>query len=109
MNTAAVFCRKPLSIHYGNPMRYSLAVLVLAILPLTLAQTTQPGATQPMSKPATHVLSINGTRFLLDKQPFPYQGVSFFNALYNESFNKDHKSRADWLAKFKHTGINVFR
>jgi hypothetical protein len=59
--------------------------------------------------PSTHTLSIEGTRFLLDGKRFPYQGLSFFNALYNPAFNASPQSRASWLAKFKSYQINVFR
>jgi hypothetical protein len=57
----------------------------------------------------THVLSIGGTRFLLDGKPFAYQGVSFFNALYNAEFNRSPESRAHWLTVFKRYAINVIR
>jgi hypothetical protein len=60
-------------------------------------------------QPPTRVLSIQDTRFFLDEKPFPYQGVSFFNALFNAEFNRDDNTRAAWLAKFNRYGINVFR
>jgi hypothetical protein len=57
----------------------------------------------------SHAISISGTRFLLDGRPFPYTGVSFFNAIYNPAFNKDSAARKEWLAKFQSYGINVLR
>ncbi len=56
-----------------------------------------------------HELGIVGTRFLLDGKPFPYTGISFFNAIYNSEFNKSSADRAAWLKKFQKYGINVLR
>ena len=38
-------------------------------------------------------LAVSGTRFQLDGQPFPYTGVSFFNAIYNTNFNASSEVR----------------
>ena len=46
-------------------------------------------------------LSVSGTRFLLSGRPFPYTGVSFFNAIYNTSFNASTEARLAWLKKFQ--------
>lgn len=46
---------------------------------------------------------------MLNEQPFPYTGVSFFNAIYNPTFNKSSEERCRWLEKFKSHGINVLR
>ncbi len=54
-------------------------------------------------------LTISGTRFFLDGRPFPFTGVSFFNAIYNPAFNKSSEDRRAWLAKFSAHGINVLR
>lgn len=54
-------------------------------------------------------LTISGTRFRLDGHPFPYTGVSFFNALYNTNFNASSQARVAWLKKFQSYGINVLR
>jgi hypothetical protein len=54
-------------------------------------------------------LTITGTRFYLDKKPFHYTGISFFNAIYNPEFNKSSEERTRWLQKFKRYGINVLR
>lgn len=56
-----------------------------------------------------HELSVSGTRFLLDGQPFPYTGISFFNAIYNPAFNRTAEARRQWIEKFKKYGINVLR
>jgi len=54
-------------------------------------------------------LTISGTRFNLDGKPFPYTGVSFFNAIYNPTFNKSSGARREWLGKFRDHGINLLR
>jgi hypothetical protein len=54
-------------------------------------------------------LTVSGTRFRLDGKPFPYTGVSFFNAIYNEAFNRSSEDRRRWLQKFQKYGINVIR
>lgn len=56
-----------------------------------------------------HELTIQGTGFLLNGKPFPFTGISFFNAIYNPTFNKDSEERKKWLAKFQRYGINVIR
>ena len=52
---------------------------------------------------------ISGTHFLLDDKSFPYTGVSFFNAIFNPTFNKSSEDRRKWLGKFRDHGINVLR
>jgi hypothetical protein len=54
-------------------------------------------------------LAISGTRFHLDGKPFPYTGVSFFNAIYNTNFNANSEARIAWLKKFQGYRINVLR
>ncbi|HEU5077603.1 MAG TPA: cellulase family glycosylhydrolase [Opitutaceae bacterium] len=56
-----------------------------------------------------HVLGVDGTRFVMDGQPFPYTGISFFNAVFNPTFNQSSAVRRQWLGKFQHYGINVIR
>lgn len=56
-----------------------------------------------------HTITIAGTRFLLDGQPFEYTGVSFFNAIFNPAFNNSPAERKAWLGKFRDYGINVLR
>ena len=38
-------------------------------------------------------LFVSGTKFFLDGQPFPYTGVSLFNAIYNTNFNASSEVR----------------
>lgn len=59
--------------------------------------------------PARHEITVSGTRFLLNGKPFPYTGISFFNAIYNPAFNKSSEERTQWLRKFGRYGINVLR
>jgi hypothetical protein len=61
------------------------------------------------NKPQTRVLSVEGTRLYLDGEPFLFQGLSCFNALYNSVLNASPHSRKIWLKKFKNNGINVLR
>lgn len=63
----------------------------------------------PAAFAAPHTLSISGTRFFLNEQPFPYTGMSFFNAIYNPEFNRTSDARKAWLAKFQKYGVNVLR
>jgi hypothetical protein len=58
---------------------------------------------------STPILSIKGTHFMMDGKPFDFTGVSFFNALYNPTFNKDEQARIFWLKKFNDYGITVLR
>jgi len=45
----------------------------------------------------------------MDGEPFPFTGISFFNAPYNPNFNRSSAVRRQWLAKFQRYGINVIR
>src|SRR5262249_37188635 len=56
-----------------------------------------------------HVLTTKGTRFLMDGEPFPDTGISFFDAVYIPAFNKSSAERKQWLAKFQRYKINVIR
>ncbi len=58
---------------------------------------------------AGHVLGILGTRLTLDGQPFPLTGVSFFNALYNPTFNRSPGERERWLRTLLDWGVNTLR
>jgi hypothetical protein len=55
------------------------------------------------------LLTIRDSRFELDSKPFPFTGVTFFNAIYNPAFNRDSATRRRWMEKFRSYGINVFR
>jgi hypothetical protein len=74
--------------------------LFLIVLPTGLAA---------QATAAQHEITISGTRFLLDGRPFPWTGVSFFNAIYNPTFNESAEVRRKWLARFQQYGINVLR
>ncbi len=67
------------------------------------------GAASLCAQQSRPVLTVQGTRFQLDGKPFPFTGVSFFNAIYNPAFNKDAAARRKWMEKFRSYGINVFR
>ena len=56
-----------------------------------------------------HVITVQGTHFLMDGKPFPFTGISFFNAVFNPTFNQSSAERKRWLAKFQKYGINVIR
>lgn len=84
------------------------AMAALAIVAPAAGQEN-PAATPVSRRPATSVLTIQGTRFLLDGKPFYFQGLSFFNALYNKEFNKSPESREKTLRRFKSYGITVLR
>lgn len=58
---------------------------------------------------STHTLSVAGTKLLLDGAHFPFQGLSFFNALYNPMFNRSDDDRLQWLRNFYSNGINALR
>ena len=62
-----------------------------------------------VSTMGAHEITISGTRFLLDGHPFPYTGLSFFNAIYNPIFNQSSEERVRWLRKFQKYGVNVIR
>lgn len=79
---------------------------LLCVLACALAAPVHSAAQNAASK---HTLSIQGTRFLLNGEAFPYTAVSFFNAIYNPNFNKDSATRKMWIGKFKDYGVNVLR
>lgn len=54
-------------------------------------------------------LNLRGTQLYLDDEPFYFQGLSFFNALYNPMFNTDAETRDRWLRKFRANGISALR
>jgi hypothetical protein len=60
----------------------------------------------PQSK---NTIAVKDLGFTMDGQPFQYTGVSFFNAIYNPTFNSSDEARRTWLNKFKSSGINVIR
>lgn len=56
-----------------------------------------------------HEVAVAGATFQLDGKHFPWTGISFFNAIYNPSFNKSSEERLQWMQKFQEYGINVLR
>jgi hypothetical protein len=76
---------------------------ILGLLLWWFSICTLDAATPP------HVLTVQGTRFLMDGKPFPFTGISFFNAIYNPTFNQSSAERRRWLGKFQRYGINVIR
>lgn len=82
--------------------RYSRHFLVVLLITVGMSMDPSPLKAQ-------HTLGIQGTHFTLDRAPFDYTGISFFNALYNPAFNNGNQSRLYWLKKFKNSGITVVR
>ncbi|MEX2231062.1 MAG: cellulase family glycosylhydrolase [Cyclobacteriaceae bacterium] len=78
-------------------MKKYLIIYSLLILPIMLPAQS------------THTLKVKGLGFTLNDEPFFYTGVSFFNAIYNPTFNQNDESRKIWLNKLKTSGINVVR
>jgi hypothetical protein len=56
-----------------------------------------------------NAISIKGTSFEMNGEPFEYTGLSFFNALYNPEFNKNNETRQKYIKLFKENGISVLR
>ena len=81
---------------------------IVCLLGLLLVTAFQVQA-QTNSTVTSHRIAVAGTRFTLDEKPFPYTGLSFFNAIYNPTFNASSEVRQKWLKKFQSYGINVLR
>ncbi|MEI8087800.1 MAG: cellulase family glycosylhydrolase, partial [Paludibacter sp.] len=58
---------------------------------------------------STNEITVKGIGFEINGKPFEYTGISFFNALYNAEFNKNHETRLKYIKSFKEHGINVLR
>lgn len=56
-----------------------------------------------------NVIKVNGTNFELNGKPFEFTGISFFNAIYNNAFNKSSELRRQYIKRFNEYGINVLR
>ena len=54
-------------------------------------------------------LSISGTEILYDGQPYYFQGLTFFNALYNTAFNQSDEERRRHLKYLKSWGFTMMR
>ena len=94
------------STSYVRMISRRLAIGLLGALALSFMGTSLLHAE---ASPEPHALTISGTRFQLNGKPFAYTGVSFFNAIYNPTFNADDQSREMWLRRFQEHGINVLR
>lgn len=84
-------------------------IFVTQIFCLLLLATDSQAQAQTNSTVPSHRIAVAGTHFTLDEKPFPYTGLSFFNAIYNPTFNASSEVRQKWLKKFQSYGINVLR
>jgi len=82
-------------------VRIRLLVVMVGALVLAVAL--------PAKAQSKHEITISGIKFLLNGEPFPYTGISFFNANYNKTFNESSAVRRQWMRRFQHYGINVLR
>ncbi|MFO7668353.1 MAG: cellulase family glycosylhydrolase [Bacteroidales bacterium] len=78
----------------------------LKALPLVLILATFPSI---LFAQGNNKITVAGTKFEMNNEPFEYTGISFFNALYNPEFNKSSEIRRQYLREFRETGINVLR
>ena len=97
MSTATAKLATIYAIHIGR------VVCVLLLVTGFRAQA-QTNSTVPC-----HRIAVAATQFTLDGTLFPYTGISFFNAIYNPTFNASSGARRGWLKKFQSYGINVLR
>lgn len=70
---------------------------------------TKQEAQSEQARPAPHVIGVAGAHLTLNGKPFPLTGLSFFNALYNPTFNKNAAERMRWLKHFRDYGVNTLR
>ena len=84
-------------------------IFVTLIFCLLLLAAEYQARAQTNSTVPSHRVAVAGTFFTLDEKPFSYTGLSFFNAIYNPTFNTSSKVRQKWLKKFQACGINVLR
>jgi hypothetical protein len=91
---------RPGRMRFGRSIVLGVAVCWLVFAPAA----AQTGPAQPIGE-----ITVSGIRFLANGQPFPYTGMSFFNAIYNPAFNASSAQRLTWLWKFRKYGINVLR
>ena len=90
-------------------MNYSNLKILLILLSLSIASLSYAGHYNTTSEKSSPAIEINGIQFTLNKQPFSFSGISFFNALYNPTFNKNEVERYNWLKKLNENGITVLR
>src|SRR5687767_3573952 len=95
---------------HGRNMDVKQAISVLFCVALAGALRSTSAAAAPAAAGSPRrELTVSGTGFRLDGEPFPYTGVSFFNAIYNPEFNRSPDVKREWIRKFKRYGINVLR
>ncbi len=87
----------------------ALGVVRPVVMLMLLSMVEMRAEAQTNAIVASHRLAVAGTHFTLDEKPFPYTGLSFFNAIYNPTFNASSEARRAWLKKFQSYGINVLR
>jgi hypothetical protein len=87
----------------------TLAVVRPSVMLVLLLATALQAEAQTNATVESHRIAVTGTTFTLDEKPFPYTGLSFFNAIYNPTFNASSEVRQEWLKKFQSYGINVLR
>ncbi len=91
--------------------RQSLENLLKAFLALIMFTPMIGHSADSLPNPPVprHMIAVKGTGFTLDDKPFAYTGLSFFNAIYNSSFNANTDSCLAWMRNFQAHGINVLR
>lgn len=90
-------------------MQASLKQIIVTVAVALVLVSIQSPVRAQSDELVHHEIGVSGTRFLLDGKPFPYTGISFFNAIYNPTFNRNSEERGKWLRKFKRYGVNVLR
>ncbi len=92
--------------------KFSIVRLLVIAIMLSFAFISNAGnllAEKLSDTKHSPVLTIKGTNFVLDQKPFNYIGISFFNALYNPTFNSSEEVMFNWLTKLNNNGITVVR
>lgn len=89
--------------------RSPIALTLVAFMLLLFVSFTCDAQAAVRRTQTSGELTISGTTFLLNGKPFPYTGISFFNAIHNPTFNRNSEERQKWLMKFQRYGINVLR
>lgn len=55
------------------------------------------------------VLEARGSQLFFHGRPFGFRGLSFFNALFNKTFNRSDEERGAWLDRFGAVGVTALR
>ena len=92
--------RTSTTIPLSNALTFVLTLVFIMLALLRPAMAAQQ---------ARGELTVAGTRFVRDGEHFPFTGISFFNAIYNPTFNRSSEERRRWLEKFRRYGISVLR